>query len=197
MKLDWAIVIPIIIAFAGYFATYLNNMAINVRKDRLERVNRQLAELYGPLYALSKATDISREAFRQKYHPGELFLPIDAIQSDEVRTAMMLWMTEVFMPFNKTMEKLVVEHADLLIGSEMPQCLLELCAHVASHRVILKKWESGDQSEYAALVPFPGKALLEYAEDSFQQLKQEQTQLLRALEQRKLIAPLLKKQHKR
>lgn len=197
MKIDWAITIPFFIALAGYVATYLNNLAINVRKDRLERVNRQLAELYGPLYALSRATDISREAFRQKYHPGKSFLPADAIKSDEIRTAVMLWMSEVFMPFNMTMEKVVVEHADLLIGSEMPQCLLDLCAHVASHRVIIKRWESGDLSEYTALVPFPREDLLKYAEESFRQLKREQMQLLKALEHGRLSAPLPGKEQKR
>src|SRR3954469_10283586 len=49
------LLVTVAVAFGGYFATYLWNLRIAQRKDRLERVNRQLSELYGPLLALVTA----------------------------------------------------------------------------------------------------------------------------------------------
>jgi hypothetical protein len=45
------------LAGVGYFAKYRNDLEIARRKDRLDRVNRQLSELYGPLYAHLSASD--------------------------------------------------------------------------------------------------------------------------------------------
>lgn len=50
---------------------------------------------------------------------------------------------------------MVIQNADLLEESEVPDCLLTLCAHVAAYKAVLKKWESGDFSESTSIVNFP------------------------------------------
>ena len=51
-------------------------------------------------------------------------------------------MVTVFVPMHQQMMELVLEHADLIDESEMPLCLLDLCAHVSGYQAVLKQWES-------------------------------------------------------
>ena len=46
----------IFLALVGYFAKYLHNLHLSRRKDRLERINKQLSELYGPMFSLTHAS---------------------------------------------------------------------------------------------------------------------------------------------
>jgi hypothetical protein len=77
------------------------------------------------------------------------------------------------------MMDLVVNRADLLEGTEIPECLLDLCAHVSSYEALLKQWEKGDITENWPIINFPTRELLTYAEQEFCRLKQEQNILLR------------------
>ena len=84
------------------------------------------------------------------------------------------------MPLNVRMVEVIVQKADLLDDPDMPACLLELCAHVAAYRALLKRWEEGDYSENVSILPFPQAALAEYTSTRFARLKHEQQDLLRA-----------------
>jgi hypothetical protein len=77
------------------------------------------------------------------------------------------------------MMDLVVNRADLLEGTEIPKLLLDLCAHVSSYEALLKQWEKGDFAKNQPIINFPGRALLEYVEQEYCRLKQEQDILLR------------------
>jgi hypothetical protein len=48
----------------GYFVKHTADLKLAQRNDRLERLNRQLSEFYGPLLALTWASDQSWQAFR-------------------------------------------------------------------------------------------------------------------------------------
>ena len=66
MNIDIAsLIATIILAFIGYLVTYLNNLKLSQRTERLERINRQLGELYGPLFALTQSSDRAWKAFRE------------------------------------------------------------------------------------------------------------------------------------
>jgi hypothetical protein len=47
------------------------------------------------------------------------------------------------MPLNRKMRDLVVTQAHLLDQDKMPDCLLELCAHVSTYEAILGQWGGG------------------------------------------------------
>ena len=49
--------VALVIALVGFVVKYLNDVAIAQRKDKLERINQQLKNLYGPLYTIGEASE--------------------------------------------------------------------------------------------------------------------------------------------
>jgi hypothetical protein len=178
----YAIAIPacvtVLVALAGYLITYNNNIRMAQRQARLDRINRQLSELYGPLFSVTHTGARVFGEFLHKYAPhGSMF--IDGVTpGDEQLKVWRLWMTTVFMPQNRHVYDLVVAKADLLIEEKMPECLLDLCAHVAAYETVKKRWEEDDFSEYTSLINYPTGPLLKYSSDSFRTLKRQQALLL-------------------
>jgi len=174
-----AIVVPIVVALMGVLGAYFYNTALARRKDRLDRINRQLSELYGPLLSLVAASSRSWEVFRSRYRPGGAYWDRDPPPTPDETEAWRLWMSEVFMPLNDRMAELVVTKADLLESRDLPSCLLDLVAHVESYRAVTAAWRQGDYRENRAPLNFPREALQQYAEECFSQLKARQEILLR------------------
>jgi hypothetical protein len=176
--------VGVVAAVLGYFATYGTNLRLAQRNDRLERINQQLSEFYGPLLALTRSSGQSWQAFRQRYRPpgSESFWKSDPPPTKEDVAAWRLWMTTVFMPMHQQMMELVLNHAHLIEEPEMPPCLLALCAHVHGYQAILKEWETGEVSiereDNISVVNFPGQELADYAATAFGRLKAEQAELL-------------------
>ena len=170
-------IVTVVLTLLGYLITYANNVRLAQRTERLNRVNKQLGEFYGPLFALIYSSDASWRAFRQKYRPHQGYFGDDKQPTDQELERWRLWMTTVFMPSNLRVYELIVSKADLLIESDMPKCLLDACAHVAAYQAVLKKWEKQDYSEYNSLLDFPSE-VLPYCRQSFQKLKAEQAKLI-------------------
>jgi hypothetical protein len=171
--------IAAVLALLGYLITHQSSIRIAQRKERLERVNRQLSEFYGPLFALTSSSRLAWGAFQMKYSRDGSFFDDEAkIPADELE-AWRLWMTTVFMPSNLRIYELIVLKTDLLIETEIPDCLLKFCAHVSVYQTILKRWEKKDFSEHLSVINFHGGELLQYSENAFRILKDEQDRLIR------------------
>ena len=171
-------VVTISLAFIGYLITYFNNLRLSQRKEKLERVNSQLRELYGPLFALVNTSEIAWKSFRSVYRPsGAYFNGIEQPSEKELE-AWRLWMINVFMPTNERMYELILNKSDLLIENEIPQCLLLLCAHVSAYKTVKVRWENNDYSIHTSIINFPASELRNYANKSFKMLKICQNQLL-------------------
>jgi hypothetical protein len=170
--------VTVLLALLGYLLTYGNNLRLAQRKDRLERVERQLREFYGPLLSLAEASTRVWEAFRGKYRPGGPFWGAQDNPSSEEAAAWRTWMSIVFQPMNEEMARLITQHADLVEEVNTPQCLLELFAHVAAYRPVVEAWKAGNFSEHTSLLEFPTRSILEYAREHCHRLKQEQALLL-------------------
>ena len=93
-------VVTLLLAFIGYLATYLNNLRLSQRAEKLERVNRQLGELYGPMFALTNASDIAWRAFRSVNRSGKAYFGDGKPPSESELQAWRLWISTVFMPVN-------------------------------------------------------------------------------------------------
>jgi amino acid transporter len=173
------ITVSVVLAVVGYIATYVYGLRLAQRKDRLDRVNRQLSEFYGPLLALVSASQSSWEAFRGRYRPvPRSFWSDDPPPTAEDQAIWRLWVTEVFMPLNLEMVDVVTHHADLLDERQMPPGLLTLCAHVASYKPVVKQWEKGDFTEHTAVINFPSAELLLFASEGYSRIKMQQSDLL-------------------
>lgn len=164
------IVVSVTLALIGYIFTYFNNLRLARRKDKLDRIDRQLRDFYGPLFALDQASNIMFVAFTKQWKPSRP-------RTEEDNTRFRLWVAEVFMPLNLQIVKIITEHADLLEEEKMPDILLALCAHVYGYKLIMKSWELGDYTQLSPGIAFPSK-LREYAVEHYQYLKMEQTKLL-------------------
>jgi hypothetical protein len=174
------------VAAIGYLVKYFSDIKFAQRTDRLNRINRQLSELYGPLLAHTRSSGESWQAFRRRYRPpGDAsFWHTDPPPTPEDVVAWRLWMSTVFVPLNQRMTDLVLMHADLIEEPDMPACLLTMCAHVAGYQAIVEQWATGDISvereDNVSVVNFPGQELADYAATAFARLKAEQSQLLGA-----------------
>jgi hypothetical protein len=179
-----AVVVTVVLALIGYVVKYLNDLRLAVRKDRLDRVNRQLSDLYGPLFALDAAGDRLWQEFRARYPlDWDSTVPLTMAET----AAWRLWMTTIFMPLHRQMKEVVVDHADLLReAGEVPNCLLDLCANVAGYEIVAEQWRSGDfepldKDSNVSVVGYPHRALTPYLETAYHELKEEQGRLLRGL----------------
>ncbi|MEV7442916.1 hypothetical protein AB0O22_17470 [Streptomyces sp. NPDC091204] len=175
------LLVTVFVAATGYGATYLTNLRLARRKDHLERVNRQLSELYGPLFAQAEASDRAWHKFAARY--GTVWAGSAPATAEQAAT-WRLWMSTVFMPLNRRMVETVVGHADLLREDTIPEPLKELCAHVACYEPIVARWqEDGFDSvqidDHVSIAGnFPRADLDAYLRRSFEALKLEQARLL-------------------
>jgi hypothetical protein len=178
IKTAVTLLVTVAIALCGY----VYSLALARRKDELDRINRQLSDLYGPLFALSETGAYVWSSFRTTYRPyqgGYWNVKYGEVTESQAK-AFRLWMEHVFMPLNKTMRDTVIANADLLEGDNMPQCLLDLCAHASAYEALHADWSSGDYSRHRPSVNFPADSLREYASAQFCRLKAEQSRLLAA-----------------
>jgi len=184
IKTAATLAVTIVVALLGYLAKYLNDLRLAQRKERLEHVEKQLRDLYGPLYALCTALEKAYASFRSFYRPGIPYWDPPESQPSRVTTAeevaaFHLWVKEVFMPLNRQLVRAVVDHSELLEEPEIPQCLLDLLAHVSAYEGIMKEWELDNYSHHTPLVRYPGKELVPYATRHYLRLKKLQASLQR------------------
>jgi hypothetical protein len=176
-----AIIVTIVIAVVGYVATYITNILLSRRTERLNIINKQLSEFYGPLYSIVDTGDRVWKAFRDKYphvDPNTEASEPNTGALDEELEAWRLWMTTVFMPQNLQVYELITSKADLLIGSDIPQVLKEFCAHVAAYKAVVKQWEDQKFSESYSAIRYPRDELRKYSTQSFLHLKKKQEKII-------------------
>lgn len=173
------VVVTIVLAFAGYTATYLNGLRMSQRQERLARINRQLSDFYGPLFALTEANTRIFGAFMERNARDDGRSPFahELPPTEEELAEWRLWVKTVFLPNIQRMRDLVIKHADLLSEREMPPSLLQLCAHVSGYEITAAQWERGSYDQHQSVVPFP-EGIASYARIGFAGLKQEQGRLL-------------------
>lgn len=174
------VIVTVVLAFAGYLATYVNGLRLAQRQARLARVSQQLSEFYGPLFALTETNSRTFEAFQRAFARPDGSDPFSpgVTATEEELAQWRAWATAVFVPNTRAMRDVVVRKADLLVEEEVPQVLLRLCAHVAGYEITLGRWAEGDHEESWGLGPYPGRELEDYAREAFVRLKAEQSRLL-------------------
>ena len=169
-----AVVLTVIVAFAGYIITSWSAHMLARRRDKLELVNKRLNEFYGPLYVASEAGNIAYRSLLQKQGKTQSE-PI----TDEDLKDWVLWIRTIFMPLNDIRENIIIENAHLIIEEQMPQCLLDFVTHVVGYKAVLTKWADGDFSERRSTIGWPPEFDM-YVRNSYAALKAEQMRLMQS-----------------
>ena len=149
------IAVSILVATFGWFVAYASKRKHDSRLAQLERVNRQLRELYGPLYIGLSAANRTWEAFWEKHRPahGEdyYFGPSVEVTKEE-KKVWRNWVENVFEPMNAKAEEVLTNNIDLLDSDDIPDAFIDALAHIASYRAVLAQWKESNFSEGKLLV---------------------------------------------
>ncbi len=171
----------VIAVVLGFITTYLLNRRMERQRNQLARVNAQLSQLYGPIYAITQSSGIAFREFTNRYDPMRLFDNPDADSdpriTDMQKASYRKWLGTVFQPNNKKILEILLTKTDLLIDGDMPASALTFFAHVAGYDVILQDWESGDLSSLFSLVDYPEEFSL-YISKAYKALQEKQSRLL-------------------
>jgi hypothetical protein len=162
----------------GFLAKGGYDLWLARRNDKLERVNQQLKLLYGPLHAINQSSQLAWAAFRSRTRPGKAFFGTEPPPTPEELLAWRYWMQTVFGPMHDEMMLVITKNADLMIEDDVPDPLRLFSAHVTVYKVVLRRWEHNDFSEYTSVLNYPAEDLTRYLKESFQKLKAEQRRLL-------------------
>jgi hypothetical protein len=166
----------IVVAVLAFIFNQYSQARQERRQGHLARVNRQLRELYGPLFALSDVNERIWEALRADGLPRVSDRTAETFQRDWSK-----WRDEFLMPTNLRMRDLIVEHADLLAEADFPDALRDFCAHVGSCEVTLAGGaapRSGEGAPPTVHIEHPGSEFVDYVRGSFARLRAEQHRLL-------------------
>jgi hypothetical protein len=161
----------VLVAVVGGFVAHWSSRRLDQRREQLKRVNRQLSELYGPLLSALEATRIAHDRFQDWY----------GIPEERDRDLWKAWLETYYQPANRIASDLIATKADLLVDSEVPPFLLELCALTARYDVLLALWKEGSEegpTKQPVEVSGPYSMAVEYARERFRELKEEQEALL-------------------
>jgi hypothetical protein len=171
------LIVTIFLALFGYFATYLNNLRLAKRADKLKFVTSQIDELYGPLYVITQTSQILFQASIARDLQDDTAANGDTQDPYDEMSERRLWVEEVFHPLNSQLEHIIINKAHLIIEEEMPQCLKRFLAHSAGYKAVIKKWQKGDFTENSSVIDYPNE-IEEYAEQSYSMLRKQQQKLI-------------------
>jgi hypothetical protein len=167
--------IPVILAFMAYF----NSLRLERRKNRLERINRQLDEFYGPMLAIVQSNQQAWENFIAKYQNNPNFYKKGHHPTEEQVAEFHDWMSTIFMPNNDQLHDIIINNTSLLVEDEMPKVLLDLFAHIMEFRINFSERKDRHAEVAESRSKYPGRTLLAYCEERFKELKAEQIDIIK------------------
>lgn len=161
------------------FIAYFNSVRLERRKNRLERINLQLDEFYGPLLAIVQSSQQAWENFIAGHDNNPNFYKKEQNPTPEQVAEFHNWMYTVFIPNNEKLHDIIVNNTSLLVENEIPEVLLGLLAHILEFRIIFNKREDKHSEVAETKSKYHGKALLQYCEEKFRELKTEQIKIIK------------------
>jgi hypothetical protein len=172
----------ICVAVLGALLSYIYARRLQRRQARLARLDAQLQEFYGPLYAIFQAQHKAHLRFVDTLRPGSftLFAPDVAPLNQEELRLWRLWAESSHRNQSTRAYEVIITNAHLLIEDEVPDCLLQFCAHKAGYDVVIERWKQHDYAEHLSVVRHPGEELHNYLQQAFTRLKTEQAREIEA-----------------
>ncbi len=144
------------------------------RQARLDRLDLQLRELYGPLYALVLVNESIWRVLGESVLPDHDARRVGAANPAQ-REEWAGWLRVALMPTNIRIRDLIVGHAELLEEVGLPAPLEAFCAHVAASEMAIQSDPGGGRR---AIISHPGAPFVDYVRATYLRLKQTQAALL-------------------
>jgi len=139
-----ALLIALVPAILGYVYTSLDNK----RKERLEYVRHEIANLYGPLYTLSATNDNIWKTLVKQHKP--VFVDEQAKEvGDMVRWRSLV--KTVILPINQRMEEIILKSGETFDNTEVPEALLEFLSFSESLKNLTSTWMDNDLTTEGSL----------------------------------------------
>ena len=176
------ITVGILIALVGWIFTYFHKLHFVKKANQLERINKQLKDLYGPLYIRLMASNKTWTAFwvanRPAHGENHYFSP-NAEVTEEEKVIWRNWMTNVFEPMNSKTENIILNNIDLLDSDEIPQAFIKAISHIAAYKAVLANWKNGSFTSHVSINNWPSEELLAVVKPEYEKLKAKQRKLLK------------------
>ena len=188
--------ITLIVGLAGIFWQINAKRQDDIYLAHLSRIDRQISELYGPLYALFESGDRQWRAFLDEFSThrnSEKYLGFFPGEDDDNNDFPMpskdhlriyrLWNESVFFPINIKMEDIMINNAELIVGDTIPDAFLQFSTHMAGMKAKVAEWQKDyfDSENWKLHVfPFahPERSLDFYVTAAFSVIKRKQSELL-------------------
>ncbi|NEE21624.1 hypothetical protein G3M58_86085 [Streptomyces sp. SID7499] len=146
------------------------------REARLHHIEKQLEQLYGPLFFLLHEGTSSFRDFCQTLGRPYIFGPGDEISPADLET-WLFWVDNDLMPRNVAIQELLASNAHLIEGPRMPASYLEFIDHHNSWRVSHLRWkEEGVPYRWRARTEWPSSFERDVIA-TYEELKRRQAEL--------------------
>jgi len=165
----------------GWVVTYLltsrSQQAARVHAAELERVEDQLAKLYGPLAVEVIAGAASFQDLLTQLNRPTVFVTGRELSDDDLEL-WLFWVDNDLMPRNEVIQNLIAGNAHLLDGP-IPVSLLEYLEHFGSWRIRHLRWKQQNRPySWHSDTPFPDSFRTDVLR-TFDSLRARQRDLLR------------------
>ena len=182
-KINWELVAPLIVtillAISGYIYTHFADLENEQNSAKIDRVNDQLRNLYGPLYSFASVSEITWQELILLYPALTKIdsvnpkVPLTEVEQEEYRK----YMLKVIQPLQLNAENAILNYSDLIDEKEMPTLFKELVAHISDSKKLYSNWANGDYSRHIPINKYPAD-FRTYITKEYNKLKSRQMELL-------------------
>jgi len=147
-----AIIIPLLLSFVAWVASFIFTTFDDKRKNRLAAVRAQIVDLYGPMYTLSAAHDNIWNKLGSVYKPD--FSKSDQIQPEQINN----WRTvlqNVIQPLNIQMETTFLASKQSIRCPSVRVALHQFVAYAEAVKVVTSGWTEGNLKDTSAVKNVP------------------------------------------
>ncbi|MFF7738783.1 hypothetical protein [Streptomyces sp. NPDC007984] len=175
-----ATVVAACVSVIGWAVNYVLGQASErnrqKREARLQHIEKQLEQLYGPLYFLLHEGTSSFRDFCETLGRPYIFGPGNEISPADLET-WLFWVDNDLMPRNTSIQELLASNSHLIEGSRMPPSYMEFIDHHNSWRVSHLRWkEEGVPYRWRARTEWP-HAFERDVIATYEELKRRQAEL--------------------
>ncbi|XP_078482416.1 uncharacterized protein LOC100184681 [Ciona intestinalis] len=190
---EWKIISSFALGvFSWLMTSYFDRQ--HARKEvQLELINRQIRDLYGPLYGNRLVQETTYRAVVGEHAGLQNYLK----KAEEAKDADMIrrWRSfvwNVMYPMDKQAEQLICKNAHLIVNSEFPEEFEQFLTYLAQLQFVMEHWknENGKLESVEEFTPddfmirnnAPGerglKEMLSHVEQKYKELRAKQKQLI-------------------